>query len=66
MIAQRTSMWAEGFNAGASGAPMRCPAAAGSVESWSWHSGYLEGRSSQKKTGFTFQIDQAKKLAAIS
>jgi hypothetical protein len=45
MIAQSASAWRAGFTAGAAGAPGRCPAPAGSVEAWSWVSGYVEGKS---------------------
>ena len=37
--------WKTGFVAGAAGVPVtRCPAPAGAVDSWSWHSGYIEGK----------------------
>jgi hypothetical protein len=42
-MTQSTSEWQAGFAAGAAGEPGRCPARAGSIAAWSWHSGYVEG-----------------------
>jgi ribosome modulation factor len=43
--------WEEGFEAGEAGTPHgACPYLAGTTESWSWFSGYIEGKA--KRDGY--------------
>ncbi len=45
--------WREGFEAGERGIPStRCPYPATSRDSWSWSSGYVEGKA--KRDGFSY------------
>lgn len=40
-----------GFAAGVAGEPLRCPYPPMSLESLSWHSGYIEGKA-EREAGF--------------
>jgi ribosome modulation factor len=49
-MTQSEDAWQAGYAAGAVGLPMsRCPAPAGTIESWSWHSGFIEGKAQRGK-----------------
>jgi hypothetical protein len=42
-VKQDPEVWKEGFRASEAGRrPGRCPYSAGSIEAWSWFSGYIE------------------------
>ena len=47
-MSQDEHAWARGFDDGELGLPPRaCPYASGTTESWSWSSGYVEGKAAR-------------------
>jgi ribosome modulation factor len=49
MITQDQKAWDEGFHVGKDGQADQCPYPTGSVEAWSWHSGWMEGEARRTK-----------------
>ena len=41
--------WYEGYRAGRRGQPMRSPHPVGSLQSWSWTGGWIEGKNRREK-----------------
>jgi hypothetical protein len=62
---QDREAWQKGFDAGARGARATCPYSAGTVEAWSWQSGFTEGRSS-RKTNTASALNIAERADRIS
>ena len=52
ILRQDARSWHEGYRAGQLGAqPATCPDSASSTESWSWSSGYIEGKAARLAKG---------------
>ena len=50
ILRQDARSWHEGYRAGQLGTqPAACPDSASSTESWSWSSGYIEGKAARQK-----------------
>jgi hypothetical protein len=49
-LEQNLEIWREGFHSGLMRTDRRCPYQTGTVEAWSWRSGFIEGRAERDKT----------------
>ena len=63
ILRQDADSWRQGYKAGLSGEPLSArPYPVGTIASWSWHSGYIEGKAARLASvkNTTIKLDESR------